>query len=290
MNIDQNKILDGKACSQDLKASLKKRVDELLNRGVVPGLATVIVGEDPASKVYVANKHKDCAEVGIKSFHATLPASTSETELVARIKILNENPEVHGILVQLPLPAQIDVENILACIDPRKDVDGFHPFNLGNLLRGNGRHLYTSCTPGGIMHLLKWAKIDLKGLDVVIVNRSNIVGKPLIPLFLKESATVQVCHTATKDLAGHCRKADLVVTGTGKAKMFTADYFKDGAIVVDVGMNRTDQGLCGDVDFANVIGKVAKITPVPGGIGLMTRAQLMANTVKATELRATAQP
>jgi methylenetetrahydrofolate dehydrogenase (NADP+)/methenyltetrahydrofolate cyclohydrolase len=283
MSIDTSKILDGKACSLELKGKLKQRVAVLAKRGIVPGLATVLVGEDPASKVYVANKHKDCEEVGIKSLHVALPASTSEQQLLAKIKEFNQDPKVHGILVQLPLPKQIDVENILACIDPRKDVDGFHPQNLGNLLRGNGKHLYTSCTPAGIMYLLKWAKVELKGLDVVIVNRSNIVGKPLIPLFLKENATVQVCHTGTKDLAGHCRRADLVVTGTGRARMFTAEYFKEGAIVVDVGMNRTDQGLCGDVDFANVIGKVSKITPVPGGVGLMTRALLMLNTVTAAE-------
>jgi methylenetetrahydrofolate dehydrogenase (NADP+)/methenyltetrahydrofolate cyclohydrolase len=283
MSVDTSKILDGKACSQELKDKLKVRVAALAKKGIVPGLATVLVGEDPASKVYVANKHKDCAEVGIKSFQMTLPASTSEKVLLEKIREFNANPASHGILVQLPLPKQIDVENVLACIDPRKDVDGFHPQNLGNLLRGNGKHLFTSCTPAGIIYLLKWAKIDLKGLDVAIVNRSNIVGKPLIPLFLKENATVQICHTGTKDLAGHCRNADLVVAGTGKARMFTAEYFKEGAIVVDVGMNRTAQGLCGDVDFANVIGKVAKITPVPGGVGLMTRAMLMLNTVTAAE-------
>lgn len=283
MSIDTSKILDGKACSQELKGKLKIRVAALAKKGIVPGLATVLVGEDPASKVYVANKHKDCKEVGIDSLHVALPASTTEQQLLARIRDFNEDPKVHGILVQLPLPKQIDVENVLACIDPRKDVDGFHPQNLGNLLRGNGKHLYTSCTPAGIMYLLKWANIDTKGLDVVIVNRSNIVGKPLIPLFLKENATVQVCHTGTKDLIGHCNKADLVVTGTGKARMFTAEYFKEGAIVIDVGMNRTEQGLCGDVDFANVVGKVARITPVPGGVGLMTRALLLLNTVTAAE-------
>lgn len=283
MSIDTSKILDGKACSKELKETLKLRVSALARKGIVPGLATVLVGEDPASKVYVSNKHKDCEEIGVTSFHVALPALTTEQQLLAKIREFNEDPKVHGILVQLPLPKQIDVENVLACIDPRKDVDGFHPQNLGNLLRGNGKHLYTSCTPAGIMYLLKWARIDLKGLDVVIVNRSNIVGKPLVPLFLKENATVQVCHTGTNDLIGHCNKADLVVTGTGKAKMFTAEYFKKGAIVVDVGMNRTEQGLCGDVDFANVLGKVAKITPVPGGVGLMTRALLLLNTVMAAE-------
>ncbi len=284
MCVATNKILDGKACSQELKDKLKVRVAALAKKGIVPGLATVLVGEDPPSKVYVANKHKDCAEIGINSIHMALPASTSEKVLLEKIREFNANPAIHGILVQLPLPKQIDVENVLACIYPHKDVDGFHPQNLGNLLRGNGKHLYTSCTPAGIMYLLKWAKIAMKGLDVVIVNRSNIVGKPLIPLFLKENATVQVCHTGTKDLVGHCRQADLVVSGTGKARMFTADYFKEGAIVVDVGMNRTEQGLCGDVDFSNVIGKVAKITPVPGGVGLMTRAMLLLNTVIAAEL------
>ncbi|MEX2714953.1 MAG: bifunctional 5,10-methylenetetrahydrofolate dehydrogenase/5,10-methenyltetrahydrofolate cyclohydrolase [Candidatus Sigynarchaeota archaeon] len=284
MSIDTSKIIDGKACSLELKDKLKLRVAALVKKGIVPGLATVLVGDDPASKVYVANKHKDCAEIGIKSFHVNLPASTSEGELLEKLKDYNHNPAIHGILVQLPLPKHIDVENVLSCIDPRKDVDGFHPQNLGNLFRGNGKHIFTSCTPAGIIYLLKWANIDLRGLDVVIVNRSNIVGRPLVPLFLKENATVQVCHTGTRDLAGHCRRADLVVTGTGKAKMFTREYFKEGAIVVDVGMNRTEQGLCGDVDFANVVDKVARITPVPGGVGLMTRAMLMQNTVIAAEL------
>jgi len=284
MNVDPSKIIDGKACSQELKDKLKLRIAALVKKGIVPGLATVLVGEDPASKVYVANKHKDCAEVGIKSFHINLPASTSERELLEKLKACNEDPAIHGILVQLPLPKQIDVENVLSCIDPRKDVDGFHPQNLGNLLRGNDKHLFTSCTPAGIIYLLKWAKIDLRGLDVVIVNRSNIVGRPLVPLFLKENATVQVCHTGTRDLADHCRRADLVVTGTGKARMFTQEYFKEGSIVVDVGMNRTEQGLCGDVDFETVVGKVARITPVPGGVGLMTRAMLLLNSVMAAEL------
>ncbi|MBN2152795.1 MAG: bifunctional 5,10-methylenetetrahydrofolate dehydrogenase/5,10-methenyltetrahydrofolate cyclohydrolase [Candidatus Lokiarchaeota archaeon] len=283
MSVDTGKILDGRACSQELKDALKLRVAALAKRGIVPGLATVLVGDDPASKVYVANKHKDCTEVGIKSFHVNLPASTTEGNLVERVKEYNENPLVHGILVQLPLPKQVDVENILACIDPRKDVDGFHPQNLGNLLRGNGKHFFTSCTPAGIVHLLKWAKVDMKGMDAVIVNRSNIVGKPLVPLLLQENATVQVCHTGTRDLVGHCSRADLVVAGTGKARMFTPEYFKKGAIVVDVGMNRTEQGLCGDVDFSAVVDKVAKITPVPGGVGLMTRAMLLQNTVTAAE-------
>nr|MDO8114208.1 tetrahydrofolate dehydrogenase/cyclohydrolase catalytic domain-containing protein [Candidatus Sigynarchaeota archaeon] len=283
MSIDKSKILDGKACSQFVKDSLKPRIEALGKKGIVPGLATVLVGDDPASKIYVSNKHKACGDIGIKSYETCLLESTSEAEVVKVVKILNADPKIHGILVQSPLPKRIDAEKVLQVIDPSKDVDGFHPVNLGNLLRGNLADIFVSCTPAGIIYLLKWEKVNLKGLDVVIVNRSNIVGKPLIPLFLKENSTVTVCHTSTKDLAAHTRRADLVVTGISKAKMFTADYFKDGVIIIDVSMNRTENGLCGDVDFDNVIKKASKITPVPGGIGPMTIAMLLVNTVTAAE-------
>ncbi|MHA1681364.1 MAG: bifunctional 5,10-methylenetetrahydrofolate dehydrogenase/5,10-methenyltetrahydrofolate cyclohydrolase [Promethearchaeota archaeon] len=281
---NKEKILDGKAASAALKESLKPRIDRLRDIGIIPGLATILVGEDPASKIYVNLKHKDCADIGIKSFQEVLPETTSRAELEAVITRLNNNDEVHGILLQVPLPPNLDAEDVLRMIDPRKDVDGFHPQNLGNLLRGNLDDAFVSCTPAGIMYLLRdHYHILLEGLETVIVNRSNIVGKPLIPLLLRENATVTTCHTRTRDLKFHTTRADLVIIGVGKPKMFTKDYFKEGVIIVDVGINRTDEGLCGDVDFADVLEICSKITPVPGGIGPMTRAALMLNTVKSAE-------
>lgn len=286
MSIDPSKILDGKACSAQVKESLKPRIEALVDNGIQPGLATVLVGGDPASKTYVTNKHKACADLGMKSFQIELPEETTEAELLETVAQLNGDPNVHGILVQVPLPAQINVEDILPAIDVKKDVDGFHPQNLGNLLRNNGKELFTSCTPAGIIQLLKFGEVELKGLDVVIVNRSNIVGRPLIPLFLRENATVTVCHTSTRDLASHTRRADLVVTGVGKAKMFNGDYFKEGVVIIDVSMNHTEEGvLVGDVDMESVADIVSKISPVPGGVGPMTIAMLLSNTVKAAELQ-----
>ncbi|HME56123.1 MAG TPA: bifunctional 5,10-methylenetetrahydrofolate dehydrogenase/5,10-methenyltetrahydrofolate cyclohydrolase [Candidatus Lokiarchaeia archaeon] len=286
MSIDPSKILDGKACSAQVRESLKPRIEELGDNGIQPGLATVLVGDDPASKTYVTNKHKACADLGMKSVQIELPEETTEAELLEAVAQLNADPNVHGILVQVPLPTQINVENILPAIDVKKDVDGFHPQNLGNLLRNNGKELFTSCTPAGIIQLLKFGEVELKGLDVVIVNRSNIVGRPLIPLFLRENATVTVCHTSTRDLASHTRRADLVVTGVGKAKMFNGDYFKEGVVIIDVSMNHTEEGvLVGDVDMESVADIVSKISPVPGGVGPMTIALLLSNTVKAAELQ-----
>lgn len=284
MNERSDKILDGRAASAAIKVDLKGRVDALRARGVVPGLATLLVGDDPASKIYVNNKHKACTEIGIASMHETMPASTTEAALLDRIEALNADPAVHGILVQLPLPAGIDPERVLFAIDPAKDVDGFHPVNLGKLVRGTIDDGFVSCTPAGIIHLLTvHGGLDLKGLDAVIVNRSNIVGKPLVHLLLKENATVTVCHTGTRDLAAHVCRADLLVAGVGKPKFFTSAHVKPGAIVVDVGMNRGPDGLCGDVDFDDVLPVASKITPVPGGVGLMTVAMLLANTVTAAE-------
>jgi methylenetetrahydrofolate dehydrogenase (NADP+)/methenyltetrahydrofolate cyclohydrolase len=285
MSVDPSKILDGKACSTQVKESLKPRIEALMDNGIQPGLATVLVGGDPASKTYVTNKHKACADLGMKSFQLELPEETTEAELLDAVSQLNADPLVHGILVQVPIPPQINVETILPAIDIKKDVDGFHPQNLGNLLRNNGKELFTSCTPAGIIHLLKYGEVDLKGMDVVIVNRSNIVGRPLVPLFLRENSTVTVCHTSTRDLASHTRRADLVVTGVGKAKMFTGEYFKEGVVIIDVSMNRTDAGLVGDVDMESVAEIVSKISPVPGGVGPMTIAMLLSNTVKAAEMQ-----
>ncbi|MHA1370847.1 MAG: bifunctional 5,10-methylenetetrahydrofolate dehydrogenase/5,10-methenyltetrahydrofolate cyclohydrolase [Promethearchaeota archaeon] len=282
MNEYKEKLLDGRVASAALKESLIPRIKQLADDGVIPGLATILVGDDPASRIYVSMKHKACKSLGINSIQVDLPGNVSEVELIQEIRKLNDDPAVHGILVQLPLPKHINAERIINHISPKKDVDGFHPMNLGNLIRGNVDDALVSCTPAGIIYLLKeHGKIDLQGLEVVIVNRSNIVGKPLIHLFLMENSTVTTCHTSTRDLKYHTNHADLVVIGVGRPKMFTDDYFKEDVIVVDVGINRTESGLCGDVDFENVIKIAGKITPVPGGVGPMTIASLMFNTVKA---------
>ncbi|MHA1791132.1 MAG: bifunctional 5,10-methylenetetrahydrofolate dehydrogenase/5,10-methenyltetrahydrofolate cyclohydrolase [Promethearchaeota archaeon] len=282
-NLD-DKILDGRAASAALKESLKPRIHALKEKGVVPGLATIIVGDDPASKLYVSFKHKACKELGIKSFECMLDENTTIEQLENKIKEFNSNEEIHGILVQVPLPSHLNPEKVLTMIDPRKDVDGFHPQNLGNLLRGNLDDCFISCTPAGIIYLLKdYHGIKLEGLETVIVNRSNIVGKPLIHLLLKENATVTTCHTRTRDLKFHTRRADLVIVGIGKPRYFKKEDFKEGVIIVDVGINRTETGLHGDVDFDDVIEIARKITPVPGGVGPMTIASLMLNTVKAAE-------
>ncbi|MFX0101193.1 MAG: bifunctional 5,10-methylenetetrahydrofolate dehydrogenase/5,10-methenyltetrahydrofolate cyclohydrolase [Candidatus Hodarchaeota archaeon] len=280
----KDKILNGTAASNELRESLKPRIAKLGEKGVVPGLATILVGDDPASKIYVSYKHKGCKALGINSYEKVLPVETTENELMEIVKEYNADEKTHGILVQSPVPKHIDMEKIIACIDPKKDVDGFHPQNLGNLLRGNMDNIFVSCTPAGIIYLLKeWGKIELKGLEVVIVNRSNLVGKPLIPLFLMEHATVTTCHTRTKDLKFHTKRADLLVTGVGRPRYFTADYFKEGVIVVDVGISRIESGVCGDVDFENVVKIASKITPVPGGVGPMTISMLLLNTVTSAE-------
>ena len=286
MCADNPKILDGRAASESLRTELKKRVAVLANKNIKPGLVTILVGEDPASKIYVNLKHKACNQVGIRSEKRVLAASISEQELLNVIREYNEDRSFHGILVQLPLPPHIDVEKVLQEIDVSKDVDGFHPVNLGNLVRGNTDNSFVSCTPAGILYLLKeHANINLEGLDAVIENRSNIVGKPLVHLLLQENVTVTVCHSRTKNLKEHTRRADLVITGIGKAKYFTKSYFKEGAIIVDVGTNRTDDGLVGDVDFDNVIEIASKISPPTGGVGPMTISMLLANTVKSAEMR-----
>jgi len=280
------KIIDGKAIAQEVRAEWKVRADALKARGITPGLAVIIVGEDPASRVYVANKVKACAELGLYSEHIALPADTAETALLEKIAELNNDPKIHGILVQLPVPKHIDSNKVLLAIDPEKDVDGFHPVNVGALATGNMR--FAPCTPWGCMKLLEKSGVSIEGKHAVVVGRSNIVGKPMALLLLQANATVTICTSRTVDLAKHTRDADILVVATGRAKMITGDMIKPGAAVIDVGMNRTPEGkLCGDVDFDAAKEVAGWITPVPGGVGPMTITMLVANTVQSAERTAT---
>jgi methylenetetrahydrofolate dehydrogenase (NADP+)/methenyltetrahydrofolate cyclohydrolase len=275
-------LIDGNALARSIREDVARRVARLAARGVVPGLAVVLVGEDPASSVYVRNKVKDCAEVGIASTLDRLPADTTEGALLARIAALNADPAVHGILVQLPLPAHIDTHRVIEAISPLKDADGFHVSNVGLLL--TGQPLFRPCTPYGVMKMLEHAGARLDGAEAVVIGRSNIVGKPQAMMLLAAGATVTVCHSRTRDLAAHTRRADVLVAAVGRPGLVTADMVKPGAIVIDVGMNRDAQGrLCGDVDFAGVREVAGAITPVPGGVGPMTRAMLLVNTIEAAE-------
>jgi methylenetetrahydrofolate dehydrogenase (NADP+)/methenyltetrahydrofolate cyclohydrolase len=275
-------IIDGKTIAQQVRAEWKVRADALKTRGITPGLAVIIVGEDPASKVYVANKVKACAELGLHSEHISLPADTPEAELLDRIAALNNNPKIHGILVQLPVPKHIDSSKVLEAIDPDKDVDGFHPVNVGALATGNMR--FAPCTPFGCMKLLEKSGVSIEGKHAVVVGRSNIVGKPMALLLLQANATVTICTSKTVDLAKFTRDADILVVAIGRAKMITGDMVKPGAAVIDVGMNRMDNGkLCGDVDFDSAKEVAGWITPVPGGVGPMTITMLVANTVQSAE-------
>lgn len=276
------KLIDGKAIAQEVRAELKERADALKARGITPGLAVIIVGEDPASKIYVANKVKACAELGLYSEHIALPADTSEADLLERIEALNNDPKIHGFLVQLPVPKHIDSNKVLLSINPEKDVDGFHPVNVGALATGNMR--FAPCTPYGCMTLLEKSGVSIEGKHAVVVGRSNIVGKPMALLLLQANATVTICTSKTVDLAKHTRDADILVVATGRAKMISGDMVKPGAAVIDVGMNRQENGkLCGDVDFDAAREVAGWITPVPGGVGPMTITMLMANTVQAAE-------
>jgi methylenetetrahydrofolate dehydrogenase (NADP+) / methenyltetrahydrofolate cyclohydrolase len=281
------KIIDGVALAKSVRAEAARRAAALSATGVKPGLAVVLVGEDPASQVYVRNKARACEETGIASFQHTLPANTTQNELLALINKLNHDPAVHGILVQLPVPKQISADAIIQAIAPEKDVDGFHPENAGLLATGNAR--FVPCTPAGVMRMLDHAGVTLAGKHAVVVGRSNIVGKPAALLLLEKHATVSICHSRTPDLAAITRQADVLVAAVGRAKMITADMVKPGATVIDVGINRIAEGpnagkLCGDVDYQALIGVAGWITPVPGGVGPMTIALLMENTVKAAEL------
>lgn len=276
------RILDGKKVSQKVKDALKEKVAALNEKGIYPGLAVIIVGNDSASRVYVNNKKKACEYIGIRSEEYALPEGTTQNELLELIDTLNKKSDIHGILCQLPLPKHIDEETVLNSINPSKDVDAFHPVNVGKIMIGNFDFL--PCTPAGVMELIDESGIDLTGKHCVVVGRSNIVGKPQAMLLLHKNATVTICHSKTKDLKEVCRTADVLVVAVGRAKMVNEDYIKDGAVVIDVGMDRDENGkLCGDVDFDSACKKAAYITPVPGGVGPMTIATLMKNAVTAAE-------
>ncbi|MBE5777908.1 MAG: bifunctional methylenetetrahydrofolate dehydrogenase/methenyltetrahydrofolate cyclohydrolase FolD [Clostridiales bacterium] len=274
-------LLDGKIMAAELEEQLKNRVEALKEKGLTPGLTVILVGDDPASQTYVSNKEKACARLGIHSDTLRMPPETTQEQLEAEILRANADPAIHGILVQLPLPRHLDSDRALSLILPEKDVDGFHDINAGRLSRG--MDCVVACTPKGALHMLKTAGIPIAGKEAVVIGRSNIVGKPMALLLLQENATVTVCHSRTADLAEHTRRADILVAAIGKPRFVTADMVKEGAAVIDVGINRVDGKLCGDVDFDAVKEKAAYITPVPGGVGKMTIAMLMDNTVSAAE-------
>lgn len=276
-------IIDGKATALAVRGALRNDVEAFAQeKNIAPGLAVVIVGSDPASQVYVRNKHKACGEVGMYSEVHALPAETTEDELLLLIDKLNKDTKIHGILVQLPLPKHLDEEKVILAIDPRKDVDAFHPQNVGKIMIGN--FSFVPCTPAGVMELLKQYNIDPAGKHCVIIGRSNIVGKPQAMLMLKENATVTICHSKTANLAEITKTADILVAAVGRANFVTADMVKEGAVVIDVGINRNADGkLCGDVDFAAVEPMASYITPVPGGVGPMTITMLLKNTLTAAK-------
>ncbi len=276
-------IISGTEISAKKRREIKEKVFKYRENGGHIGLAVIIVGDDGASKIYVRNKRRACEEVGIESFEYALSENTSESELLELISKLNSDPRVNGILCQLPLPSHINEKNVINAIDPKKDVDAFHPINTGRILTGD--YGFLPCTPAGVIEMLKEKNIPIEGRHCVIVGRSNIVGKPLAMMFLKENATVTVCHSKTKDLKAETLRADILVAATGKAQLITADMVKSGAVVIDVGINRDENGkLCGDVLFSDVEKKASYITPVPGGVGPMTITMLLKNTVKAYEM------
>jgi len=286
------KIIDGKQVAADMREELKKELAKLKEQGIVPGLGVILVGEDPASKSYVTAKERTCEEIGIYSDDNRLPAETSQKELMARVRKMNKDPKIHGILVQLPLPKHLNETEVLLAIDPAKDVDGFHPMNVGKMVVGEESFL--PCTPHGVIQLLVRSGVKIEGADVVIVGRSNIVGKPLANMLIQKkpnrNATVTICHTRTKNLARHTRRADILIAAAGQPNTITADMVKEGVVVIDVGVNRVDdptkkQGfrLVGDVDFEAVKEKASLITPVPGGVGPMTITMLMYNTVESAK-------
>lgn len=274
-------LLDGKKVSAQVEEQLACRIARLKKQNVTPGLTVILAGEDPASQTYVRNKEKACERLGLYSHTVRLPENVSQETLETAIAQANADPAIHGILVQLPLPAHLDSEHALAMIRPEKDVDGFHDINMGRLVRGTDGVI--ACTPKGVMRLLESAGITLAGKEAVVVGRSNIVGKPMALLLLQQNATVTVCHSRTVDLSAHTRQADILVAAVGRPGFITAEMVREGAVVVDVGINRVDGKLCGDVDFEAVAQKASYITPVPGGVGKMTIAMLMENTVEAAE-------
>lgn len=278
-------LIDGKLISAQIKDELKAQVAEMARRSETVTLAVILVGQDPASCVYVRNKKKACEYVGIRSISCEMPESTTQEELLEKIKEYNEDDHIDGILVQLPLPAHIDEDAVISAISPEKDVDGFHTQSVGALCIGKPG--FVSCTPAGIIQLLKRSGVDIEGKECVVVGRSNIVGKPMALLLLRENGTVTICHSRTKNLKEICRRADILICAIGKPKFFTRDYVKAGAVVIDVGIHRnSDNKLCGDVDFEDVEPVVSMITPVPGGVGPMTIAMLMKNCVESAQRKA----
>ena len=274
-------LIDGKKTSADIKAEIAEETASFkVETGITPGLAVVIVGNDPASEVYVRNKCRACEAVGFYSEKYELPEDTDESELISLIEKLNVDSKIHGILVQLPLPKHIDVDKVICAISPSKDVDAFHPYNTGRIMQG--KYDFLPCTPAGVMELLRRYNVEIKGKSCAVIGRSDIVGKPMAMLLLQADGTVTVCHSKTRDLSSVCREADIVVAAIGKAEFIKADMIKEGAVVIDVGINRRPDGsLCGDVKFDEVSQKVSAITPVPGGVGPMTIAMLMRNTLTA---------
>ncbi len=276
------KRIDGKAIAAEIREKVALDVQNLAKKGITPGLAVVIVGNDPASRTYVNNKKKACAQAGLLSEEYALPAQTTQQELMELVQKLNKKKEIHGILVQSPLPNGLDEEAVVEAIDPEKDVDAFHPSNVGRIMIGN--YHFLPCTPAGVIELLRAENIEISGKNCVVIGRSNIVGKPMAMLLLHNNGTVTICHSKTKDLKEICNKADILVAAVGKAKFVTEDMVKPGAVVIDVGMNRDENGkLCGDVDFDSVEKIASYITPVPGGVGPMTIAMLLKNTVTAAK-------
>lgn len=275
-------IIDGKAVSAQVKERIRLETEQLKEKGIEVGLAVVIVGDDPASKVYVRNKKKACETVGFNSYEYALPTETTEEELLDLVQKLNNDEKVNGILVQLPLPKHLDDKVIINNIFPEKDVDAFHPVNVGKIMIGD--YSFLPCTPAGVMELIASTGTEIAGKECVVIGRSNIVGKPQAMLLLHKSGTVTICHSKTKNLKEICQRADILVAAVGRAKMITSDYIKEGAVVIDVGMNRDENGkLCGDVDFEDCKDKASYITPVPGGVGPMTIAMLMQNTLTAAK-------
>lgn len=276
------KLIDGKAIGKEIREEIKQRVDSLKEKGVQPGLAVVLVGDNQASRTYVRNKEKSSIEAGMKSVLIELPETVSEEELLEQVVNLNNDDSIHGILVQLPLPKHIDEDLVIQAIDPDKDVDGFHPINVGKMIIG--QRAFLSCTPYGIIKLLERTGTDIRGKHAVIVGRSNIVGKPMGQLLLQRDATVTYCHSKTENLAEFTKQADILIVAIGRAKFITADHVKDGAVVIDVGMNRDENGkLCGDVEFESAKEIASAITPVPGGVGPMTITMLLKNTLQSAE-------
>ncbi len=277
-------ILDGKGYAAQRKEEIHREVERLTALGCRPGLAVVLVGDNPASQVYVRNKERDCQECGIYSAMYTLPGETTQAQLLELLEALNQDATLHGILVQLPVPGHMDPQKIIEAIDPIKDVDCFHPVNVGYLTQGMPR--FAPCTPAGIVELMEHYGVDPAGKHCVVIGRSNIVGKPMALLLLQKNGTVTICHSGTRDLKAQTLQADILISAVGKTGFVTADMVKEGAVVVDVAMNRNDQGrLCGDVDYAAVGEKASAITPVPGGVGPMTRVMLLENTLTACKLQ-----